>query len=309
MPGVPKNPLVARAFSHNLTHDTTRDLRIFRDIDGFSHKVSHQLKANLHQSTQLWLLQALPGLGGRESLVAAVWAWSGKHPACVWLLCSIQASELQGGAAASLLRCALFCCVEVLQIVPLLMDIQVSLIWRGQCPAGALAPQREARPAQEQRGRGGAACLLPSPRGRSTSADSGARLPGLGLEGVWTRRQVQARSGARTRGWQLREPCWTSDGKLQPCSQEPEPAALCRGRRPPHHVRWHQAPRCRGRLCRGLQGVSALSQRTLRLQHCRQTVPAWEEHSPDAEPFPEHRELKHGFQSHTAKSPLGRFGS
>lgn len=89
MPGIPKNPLVARAFSHNLTHDTTRDLRIFRDIDGFSHKVSHQLKANLHQSTQLWLLQALPGLGGRESLVAAVWAWSGKHPACVWLLCSI----------------------------------------------------------------------------------------------------------------------------------------------------------------------------------------------------------------------------
>lgn len=88
MPGIPKNPLVARAFSHNLTHERTRDLRIFRDIDGFSHKVSHQLKANLHQSTQLWLLQALPGLRGRESLVAAVWAWSGKHPACVWLLCA-----------------------------------------------------------------------------------------------------------------------------------------------------------------------------------------------------------------------------
>ena len=50
---------------------------------------------------------------------------------------------LQGGTAASLLRCAQFCCVEVLQIVPLLMDIQVSLIWNGQYPpAGALAPQR-----------------------------------------------------------------------------------------------------------------------------------------------------------------------
>ena len=56
-----------------------------------------------------------------------------------------------------------------------------------------------------------------------------------------------------------------------------------------------------------VQGVSALSWQTLWLQHSRQIVTASKEHSLDSETFRGHWEVKHGFQSCTAKSPVGRF--
>ena len=214
---------------------------------------------------------------------------------------------LQGGAAASLLRCALFCCVEVLQIVPLLMDIQVSLIWHGQYPpAGALAPQRWARPAQERRGRGGAACLLPPPRQpvclppehkRQQWGTAPRPVSGGCVDSVSKCRHA-AGPGPGAGG--SLSPAGHLTANCSPAPRSPEPTE----RRPPYHVWLHQAPRCQAAPAVGCR--ESLRRRTPRLQHSKQAVPASEEHSP--EPFPGHWELEHGFQSPAARSPLGRFG-
>lgn len=238
------------------------------------------------------------------------WAWSGRPPASGF---SVQC--LLGSAS-----------VLQAERQPLSLTVRYAIVWKHyklfccrwvfRCLSSGTDSDLQQEPrlhrgrqGQPRRGEGGVApaCSLPAAGAQGPTGGHGSqawvwRVCGLS-------RQVQACSGARTRGWRLPELCWTTDGKLQPCSREPR--ARCRL---PKAKAAPPRPAAPGSLLPGpplpwLRGVSALSWQTLQLQHSRQIVTASKGHSRGSETFREQWEVKQGLQSCTAKSPLGILGS